>query len=390
MAEFLEFKTRQISAIAAPLAPVSTRDLEILRVIVEHYPKVRRPSVDSLMQVSGAAAGFSGGGIWCGRAPCGKCALRRWPMAYPAERIAAIGAVRNFFADRGFCEIAPVWKSEVGELAVTHDGDTFELSPWLEGEAERSDAPNQDRIRSATRLLGRFHRVGRTFPSSQIAPHIASPALAAAMSRGEAMPSGGLLHRQATWRRIYPPLCDAANSQPRFDPSEQRNDLARRTHAIAVRHAEWFDVFAKANHPPVELALCLRDVHREHVLFTGEEVTGLIDFGALGVDSPACDLARMLGSLVPDRDDLWQLAFAAYAEEHTLGDEVRRLAKLFDVTGAVLGAMRWFEWLILEQRRFPNPNEAVARWTTLLERIERWPTPIPIDLRTTLSVLQSS
>ncbi len=42
-----------------------------------------------------------------------------------------------------------------------------------------------------------------------------------------------------------------------------------------------------------------RDLWSDHLLFSGTEVSGIIDYGALRVDEPAADLARLLGSLHP-------------------------------------------------------------------------------------------
>jgi thiamine kinase-like enzyme len=38
---------------------------------------------------------------------------------------------------------------------------------------------------------------------------------------------------------------------------------------------------------------CFTDIHRDHVLFDGDRLTGIIDFGAVKLDHPACDLARL-------------------------------------------------------------------------------------------------
>jgi Ser/Thr protein kinase RdoA (MazF antagonist) len=50
---------------------------------------------------------------------------------------------------------------------------------------------------------------------------------------------------------------------------------------------------------PVPLQPALRDILDEHVLFVGDQVTGIIDFGAMRIESVAGDIARLLGSLVP-------------------------------------------------------------------------------------------
>src|SRR5258708_31355678 len=47
----------------------------------------------------------------------------------------------------------------------------------------------------------------------------------------------------------------------------------------------------------VLLHYCLGDVWSAHVLFTGDEVMGLIDYGGMPLDHPAQDLARLFGSM---------------------------------------------------------------------------------------------
>jgi homoserine kinase type II len=77
---------------------------------------------------------------------------------------------------------------------------------------------------------------------------------------------------------------------------------------------------------------CLRDIWHDHILFTGNEVTGLIDFGAVGIDTPATDIARLLGSLIPNprsrsgegpgerqhNAERWQTGLAAYSATRPL------------------------------------------------------------------------
>ncbi len=57
---------------------------------------------------------------------------------------------------------------------------------------------------------------------------------------------------------------------------------------------------------------CIRDVWHDHVLFVGDDVSGLVDFGAMQPDSVAADIARLLGSLAGDDRQAWTIGLAAY------------------------------------------------------------------------------
>jgi homoserine kinase type II len=118
--------------------------------------------------------------------------------------------------------------------------------------------------------------------------------------------------------------------------------------------------------------VCLRDVHREHVLFTGTLVSGIVDFGAVGIDTVACDLGRLLGSLVPDDAPRWNAAFAHYRQRGELSAQAEQLAWRFDATSVVIGALHWLEWIAIEQRVFADAAAAYHRWEQLVARMERW------------------
>ena len=68
----------------------------------------------------------------------------------------------------------------------------------------------------------------------------------------------------------------------------------------------------------LNLQPCLRDIWHDHVLFTGDKVTGMIDFGAVDIDTPATDIARLVGSLVGDDAAGWQSGIAAYSDVRPL------------------------------------------------------------------------
>ncbi|HYO24252.1 MAG TPA: phosphotransferase, partial [Lacipirellulaceae bacterium] len=126
---------------------------------------------------------------------------------------------------------------------------------------------------------------------------------------------------------------------------------------------------------PLPLQWRLGDVWHDHVLFTGNRVTGLLDFGAAGIDSPAGDVARLLGSLAADDADAWALGLAAYEAVRKLSPDEWQAAEAFDATGSTLAAWNWLRWLWPGRGDAPGPvvdrPAALERLQRLLPRLRR-------------------
>ena len=120
----------------------------------------------------------------------------------------------------------------------------------------------------------------------------------------------------------------------------------------------------------VPLQPCLRDVWHDHVLFTDDEVTGLIDPHAARTDSVATDLARLLGSLVGDDRAGWDIGLAAYQSVRPLSLAELALVELFDQSAVLLGGMTWLDWHCLQGRMFDDREKVLARLRTILERLD--------------------
>jgi homoserine kinase type II len=117
---------------------------------------------------------------------------------------------------------------------------------------------------------------------------------------------------------------------------------------------------------------CLCDLWHDHLLFEGDRLTGLVDYGAVKVDHVAVDLARMLGSLVADDAEGWRVGLGAYREVRGLAPEEVGLARALDRTGAVLGVVTWLRWLYADGRAFETRTAAERRLGELVSRIEGW------------------
>src|SRR5262249_55697812 len=114
---------------------------------------------------------------------------------------------------------------------------------------------------------------------------------------------------------------------------------------------------------------CIRDIHREHVLFRENEVTGLIDFGAMQRDHIACDIARLLGSMASDDQELWQTGLSAYECVQPLSADERLLVSAYDEGGVLLSGMNWLKWVFIEDRQFDDRAGALKRFDQITCRL---------------------
>jgi homoserine kinase type II len=115
---------------------------------------------------------------------------------------------------------------------------------------------------------------------------------------------------------------------------------------------------------------CLRDIWHAHVLFEGDRVTGLVDFGSMRPDNVATDIARLLGSMAVDNHDDWQLGLLAYQGVRRLGENELALVEMFDRTAVLMSGLQWLEWICLEQRDFSDPAAVLARVDECLARLQ--------------------
>ena len=80
----------------------------------------------------------------------------------------------------------------------------------------------------------------------------------------------------------------------------------------------------------------LRDARPDHFLFTEGRVTGLVDFGAMGIDPVSADLARLLGEWIGRDEALCAAALGAYAEVRPIAPIEHDLIAPFERSSALL------------------------------------------------------
>lgn len=309
------------------------------------------------MQSLGLQSGFSGAVVWriaiAGRDLC----LRRWPQVHPTiDGLQAIHGLLQHVDQAGF-RLSPVpLPTRAGDTIFVNEDHLWELTPWMPGEASSREEPNEVKLASAMASLADFHLAAGSFRfSGRGASQGPSPGLQQRLEILQSLQQGEL---ERLWKAT-----GAAQ------PNDLRELALELLEGIARPLAEVSKQLEKIVAVPLPLQWCLRDVRHEHLLFTGDRVTGLIDFGAAAVDSVAGDIARLLGSMANDGTDFWRMGLDEYAKHRPLSIDERRAVASFDAAGALCSAANWVRWLYVEGKTFPQIHALSAQLVWLRDRL---------------------
>lgn len=303
----------------------------------------------------GSAGGFSGARIWRVDTPRGLACLRRWPPGHPTRsRLEFIQAVLWHVDQEGFKQVPVPWETTRLTGYVEHEGHYWELTPWMPGVADYRLRPSPEKLQAAMAALARFHIASATFPLPDLRS-VESPGM---IERRERML--GYLHGGADEL--------AAAIKPAIWP-----EFAERAHRLvglfAYAAPQAVELMNRAVQVRVELQACIRDIWHDHILFTGDFVTGVIDFGSMRPECVAADLARLLGSLAGDDRDAWRLGLAAYERRRPLTEAERSLIAAFDRSSVLMSGLQWLQWVYLERRTYDEPRRVIDRLDEILARL---------------------
>jgi Ser/Thr protein kinase RdoA (MazF antagonist) len=328
-------------------------DLVCRRVLAAYDADCQPIRLESLS----SAGGFSGAVFWrMYTRGAGQLCLRRWPREHPdRQQLEFIQAVLWHVRQEGF-RLAPLpleTRSHAGY--VCEAGHLWELTPWVPGEANYHRAPSPKKLRGAAAALAGFHRAAASFPI----PH-----------RGPDTPPGlaGRLDRLHSWTESK--LARLAAAIPTVDWPELAERAGRLLPLFARAMEPVSDVLQQASAIRVPLEPCIRDIWHDHVLYMDEHVSGIIDFGAMRVDSVATDLARLLGSFCGDDGAAWLEGLNAYDAIRPLSSSEALLITAYDRSNVLLSGMNWLEWVYLEGRQFENRAAITDRVDANLARLE--------------------
>jgi Ser/Thr protein kinase RdoA (MazF antagonist) len=278
-------------------------------------------------------------------------------------RIAWVHGLMGHLRASGCREVPGVVAARCGDTIVTAaDGSAWEAVRFVPGTS--TDDPSATQARAAAATVARLHMAAATWPMAR--PRVG---VASAVTRRIDQAARML---EMPWDALA--ACQGAGT------SLDEALAARVAEAAVVAREAGLEAalrrVASERGATAFLQPVLRDIWSSHVLFATDEparVAGVIDFHAAAIDTPATDVARLLGSWprgpLTSLETAWRDALAAYEAVRPLNAEERRLVPWLDATATIFGLDNWFRWILVEGRRFERSESVVERVDRLVCRL---------------------
>lgn len=308
-------------------------------------------------------------------------AVRGWPEGVSSERVAQVHRITQVALQAG-CQVVPAIEpldspAAIGEPAthVVAEGRVWECCQWMPGQSPRAGDDLVAVLREAATGVARFHRAIATLGET----HGPVPAVHARLHR---LLQLNPVLRETILRSRLPFSSASVVDRQGHSPAVQHaveclREVWDRRRERAVRLLEAWAT------RPLRQQYVLRDIHLENTLFIGDRLSGIIDYDAIRIDSPATDLARLVGStaLLPRPPELprlaplpwpelWSETLAAYRAVCPFSTEEEQLARVLAEVNPLVVLANWVVWVVREGRAFPGSDAAVSRriegWTHLL------------------------
>jgi len=317
-------------------------------------------------------AGLSGSGVFLVQTPSGRrFVLKSFAHHVVPGRAAWIHALMTHLARAGLGTVPHVLPRRSGaagsprpdcETLVADDvGGLWELTDFLPGTPRQTPSP--DEAAAALAALARLHEAAATLPGStpRIEPSIGVHRRASQAAQITSAPWRLL---ESDVRRWAPPAV-APSFLLAIETFESHGGI------------EAVNRIAAVDPVPVAVQAVLRDIWSDHVLFLEDgSHAGFIDFHAADRDTPATDLARLLGSwhATPGTAGAtwlqgWRHAIEAYETVRPLTTRELALVPWLHATGVICGLDNWFRWLVMERRVFADISSVQSRISRLVAQL---------------------
>jgi homoserine kinase type II len=300
----------------------------------------------------GNRGGFSGARLWQVAGETGRFCLRAWPPHMSAASVDRLHRLTQHARSQRLAFVPAVYPASDGATVVDVAERVWELTQWLPGKADYAEHPSLARLETACDALARLHCAWAAFPTpAEVCPAVQRRLRV--LDEWHALVSGGWQPR---------PRADVVD--PVWSVAERAwRGLPGWVEEVTSSLRPWAGFLCRVQP-------CLCDLWHDHLLYEGDRLTGLVDYGAVKPDHVAVDLARMLGSLVGDDPEGWHRGLRAYRRIGSLDGNDEALARVLDRTGTILGVVNWLQWLYHEGRQYEDLAAVARRLEGLLNRIE--------------------
>lgn len=323
-----------------------------LHEFLAHFPGPAQPRTQPHFLRD--AGGLSGASLWRFDSELGSLVARQWPAEFDdAARLERIHGWLRAEADLGVVPI-PILDGE-GRSVVRSGGRLWELNPWRPGEPEPLPSAHPERVRSAFHTLAEFHR---RLERDASAGYGTSP---------------GLRRRLSELEQLVRTDFDRFEAAARLDRRDELRTLAIRWLRLArPTMPETIERLRCSASIAVRLQPCIRDARRDHFLFEGVHLSGIVDFGAMDIESVVGDLARLIGDWLCGNQEgtLRRQALASYEEVRPLDPVERVLLPDFERSSLILAPGHWVRWSFVDRRVFEPPRAIEDGLAQSLARLE--------------------
>ncbi|MFM7059452.1 MAG: phosphotransferase [Planctomycetota bacterium] len=269
-------------------------DLQLTSVLLQFGLQPRE-----FLAVSG---GFSGARVWRVQTTTGQLMGLRLTAAaldrLELERRESICRWMQFarangcaWAPQPICPQNSAPAGSIGHCLLRQPEGWWQVEAWMPGRPV-DDAPSPVQLHQALAVLARLHQTGRTWArqESQMTAAEGRPGLARAASPG-------LQRRLHLVRELQSGELTRLLTAAALDPDSEFRQLSLQLAQILRQRlpglARQLEEFAPR---PFSLQPVLRDLWSPHLLFSGDQVTGVIDWNAASADHQAFDYSRLLAS----------------------------------------------------------------------------------------------
>lgn len=310
------------------------------------------PAELSQVQIREIAGGLSGAKLWRVAVLDNDFCLRRWPRVHPTfEQLAVIHGLIAYVWNSGL-KIVPLPQQTLKQHTIlAAQGDLWELSRWLPGEITKY--PSVEQSTAAVETLARFHSLAANYQAPQTA---LAPGLQNRLRILQELQSGAQARLEHAARGAA--------------PSEIRDIATAMLLDLRAILPDALPLVQEVASEPLRLQWCLRDVHLENLLFTNNKISGLVDFGAVTIDSVAGDVARLLRSMAGEDRQAWHKFSEIYSQQRALTFPEQQAIGAYDIGGLIATTANWLRWLLIEHLDVADAVSTQARLIELAARLK--------------------